>query len=427
MARGAIVLILFAFCVCLSCLSSSAVGSGVFYACSDGTMTPGEFDFKKCLNFDLNDILSGTGAVTGIDTGVDEDEDEDEDASKTQGTGATDLLVPKGAEEDADAEFLDFFDKADTENLSGKGVMVSGSKTQVECAKICYNEEVEMTSADDTCNGFVSDGFSRCILFPSNSRVTGSELSGKRKSYILKEGRDGNKIIVYNAQKFASAEFFNGRPGTVGFPVSKAKKRFHDCSNNNINGMLSGFRLDNLGKPTAANATKYKYRYNCLMNPNITRGSRRSSSWVGAWDTSTCGGDGKSWSGGKSTRAANWRFLGQLPMDCGDKFISKWYMQTNGTDQESGKDLGNYDMKVTYTCTNEETSDSSLCVDKSTVDVGGERCTISEFQKQKVQCPTGMAITNLEMGNGSTKYRCCPRPNFSKDGTVIDQGSSGGL
>ena len=162
-----------------------------------------------------------------------------------------------------------------------------------------------------------------------------------------------------------------------------------------INGMLSGFRLDNLGKPSASNATKFKYRYNCLMNPNITRGGSRSSSWVGAWDISTCGGKKKSWSGGKSTRAANWRFLAQLPMDCGDNFISKWNMETNGTDQESGKDLGNYDMKVNYTCTNEETSDSSLCVEKSTVDVGGERCTISEFQKQNVQCPTGMAITKV--------------------------------
>ena len=233
MARGAVVLILFAFCVCLSCLSSSAVGSGLFYACSDGTMTPGEFDFKKCLNFDINDIFSGTEAVTGLDTGV--DEDEDEDTSKTQETGATGLLVPRGEEDDTDAEFLDFFDKGDTENLSGKGVMVSGSKSQVECAKICYNEEVEMTSADDTCNGFVSDGFSRCILFPSNIRVTGSVLPGKRKSYTLKEGRDGNQIIVYNAQKFASAEFYDGRPGTVGFPRSKAKKRFHDCNNDNIN------------------------------------------------------------------------------------------------------------------------------------------------------------------------------------------------
>ena len=163
------------------------------------------------------------------------------------------------------------------------------------------------------------------------------------------------------------------------------------------------------------------------MNPNITRGGNRSSSWVGAWDISTCGGEKKKSSGGKSTRAANWRFLAQLPMDCGDKFISKWNMETNGPDQESGKDLGNYDMKVNYTCTNEETSDSSLCVEQSTVDVGGDRCTISEFQKQNVQCPTGMAITNLEIGNGSTKYRCCPRPDFSKDVTVIDQGSAGCL
>lgn len=74
MAQGAIVLLLFAFMMCLSCLSSSAVGTGVFYACSDGTMSPGDFDFKKCINFGFGDVLSGTEAITGLDVATDDPE-----------------------------------------------------------------------------------------------------------------------------------------------------------------------------------------------------------------------------------------------------------------------------------------------------------------------------------------------------------------
>ena len=74
MAQGAIILLLFAFMMCLSCLSSSAVGTGVFYACSDGTMSPGDFDFSKCTNFGLSDVVSGTEAITGLDVGSDDPE-----------------------------------------------------------------------------------------------------------------------------------------------------------------------------------------------------------------------------------------------------------------------------------------------------------------------------------------------------------------
>lgn len=417
MARGAIVLILFAFCVCLSCLSSSAVGSGIFYACSDGTMSPGEFDFNKCLDFGLSDISSGTGAVTGLDIG----DDKADDTPKSQNTGSVDLLVPSGVfgNEDADVEFLDYFDRGSDENLNGKGVTIPGSKSKIECAKICYNEEVEMPSAGETCNGFVSDGFSRCILFPSNSRVSGSKLIKGRKSYVLKEGRDGNPIITYNTQKFHSRTFFDGHPATVGFPKGDAKRNFPDCSNDNVNGMLTGFKLESLGKPTAQNVQQMRYSYTCLMNEDIKAERNRTSGWVGAWDTSTCGGKKKKWSGGKSTRAASWKPLAQAPIDCGNKFINKWFMQTstdNGTED--------YDLRVDYKCTKQETSDASSCVDKSTADVGGERCRISEFKSQNVQCPSGMAITKLVIGNGKTTYRCCPRPDLRKDGTVVDKGSS---
>ena len=90
MAQGAVILILFAFCICLSCISSSAVGSGVFYACSDGTMSPGEFDFNKCLNFGTDDILQGTEEITGIYIGGEVSEVPD------LSSGASDSLVPDG-------------------------------------------------------------------------------------------------------------------------------------------------------------------------------------------------------------------------------------------------------------------------------------------------------------------------------------------
>jgi len=144
MAQGAIILLLFAFMMCLSCLSSSAAGSGIFYACSDGTMSPDEFDFKKCINFGISDILGGTEAITGLDVGSEE---------PTQLVSEEgDLLVPASLadEEDPNETYYDFFGTGKSQNLSGLGVIAASATSKTDCARICYENEVPMRGRGPT-------------------------------------------------------------------------------------------------------------------------------------------------------------------------------------------------------------------------------------------------------------------------------------
>ena len=192
MAQGAVVLIIFAFCICLSCISSSAVGSGVFYACSDGTMSPGQFDFNKCLNFGADDVLQGTDALTGLDLSGDVS---DEPASVDLTGGASESLVPSGPvdidEASGDADYLDFFGQGSKEYIDGQGTLATGVNTKAACARVCYNDEVPMKDELDKCMGFVSDGRGRCILYPSQDKVRGTNLPGRENSYVLKRPKDG--------------------------------------------------------------------------------------------------------------------------------------------------------------------------------------------------------------------------------------------
>jgi hypothetical protein len=227
MAQGAVMLMLFAFMMCLSCLSSSAIGSGVFYACTDGTMSPGDFDIKKCTNFGFNDIIQGTETITGVDTSIDTSEDIVVDPG-------TDLLVvgrPLGLDdEDPNATFLDFFGNGKIQQPSGLGTVAHSVTSKAECAKICYENEVEMLGEGLECNGFVSDGFSKCILYPNPDTLDGSSLSDGEKSYGLKVTRTGEKFVPFSVLKFDTdlvtdrkdaGTHTNGEYGTTSFMGDK--------------------------------------------------------------------------------------------------------------------------------------------------------------------------------------------------------------
>lgn len=439
MAQGAIVLILFAFCVCLSCISSSAVGSGVFYACSDGTMTPGEFDFNKCLNFGLNDITSGTEAVTGLDVS---DENEPPEPSEPSDTFGSESLVPDSPEGynavEADAEFLDFFERVGTERLQGQPTLVPGATTKIQCAKICYNEEKALRVDGDQCNGFVSDGFNRCLLYPSTSTVEGSTLDGRERSYVLKYNRDGGNIVEYKTMTFDTATFNDGGPWNPGKNTSTwpncqtYKSRENDRPERDLNGLLTGFKVK-------AKSGHYMFRYTCLMNDGITAGDgphgtpahgsgqapTTTSGHIRQGGNRYCGGKKKNHFWEDNRYGSDWNHVSQLPADCGDTFIKQLFLSADQT-QHNGL------MSMQTWCTDQETSDSSECKEFKETPPPGETCNISSYTKYHAKCPSNMAITKIVFGSegadlGAISYRCCPKPDPNAQAAVSQSDRDRGL
>ena len=376
MAQGAIILLLFAFMMCLSCLSSSAVGTGVFYACSDGTMSPGDFDFSKCTNFGLSDVVSGTEAITGLDVGSDDPE------PTTTSSPESLTLVPTGPveEEDPNATYLDFFGAGSTGRLSGLGV-VAGATSKTECAKICYNNEVPMRGEGEECNGFVSDGFSKCILYPTPDTIAGVSLPTGEKSYGLKATRNGQTFNTFSSQNFETAY------STKGGPKQYGNNHDVECVSGNKKGALTSFRWQNSGNNT-------RNLYSCLMGDFGGIESEQSTPQDLSGSTHKCSKDRNEF--GYLAR----NNIGLV--DCGDQFIHRWKLN-----QQSNS------MNISFNCTRDETSDSSACVDLETDGSYGRGCNTGELLNTNVACPNNMALTRFNWSNGKIQYRCCPKPAAS--------------
>jgi hypothetical protein len=396
MAQGAIVLLLFAFMMCLSCLSSSAVGTGVFYACSDGTMSPGDFDFKKCTNFGFGDVLSGTEAITGLDVSTDDPEPTTTSESLT--------LVPTGLEEEVDpnATYLDFFGAGTTGKLSGLGV-VAGATSKTECAKICYNNEVPMRGEGEECNGFVSDGFSKCVLYPSPDTVAGVSLPTSEKSYALKASRSGQSFIAFSKQNFVT-DFVNdglsgedGSNGDFGTTSFMGANTDVTCEKDGTFGLLSGFKSTMQGG-------KVGFQYSCLLGDSVQVKPSVETTKGNQGQRNSCGGKQQpSWS---RFNGSDIGFLRNHEVNCLNSFIQSW-----GVRQEGGWKNGT--MKVRFNCTRLETPDTTECIDNETDGDFGERpCKLSNLRNSQVQCPTNMALTQFRINypSGKISYRCCPKP-----------------
>ena len=375
MAQGAVMLMLFAFMMCLSCLSSSAVGSGVFYACSDGTMSPGDFDINKCTNFGFNDILQGTGAVTGTSTTVDTSP-----ATSVVTDGG--LLVPGSAEdEDPNATFLDFFGTGKTETLTGLGV-VAAATSKTDCAKICYNNEVQMRGEGEECNGFVSDGFSKCVLYPTNVTNSGSSLQSGEKSYGLKNSRSGMAFNIFTTKGFETGYADKGDLSKYG--------NLHDieCEEGNEKGALTSFRWQNSGQ-------RVRNLYSCMMGdfgpPQSEQQTTQGSS--GGFDKLTVDGVGL--------------------VDCGNQFIHRWKLKQWGTQAN-----------IAFNCTRDETSDSSRCVDLETNRYSGTGASTTDLSNMNVQCPNNTALTQFNWVDGKIVYRCCPKPTSSAATRSVSRANS---
>ena len=362
MAQGAVMLMLFAFMMCLSCLSSSAVGSGVFYACSDGTMSPGDFDINKCTNFGFNDILQGTGAVTGTSTTVDT-------SAATSVVTDGGLLVPASTDdEDPNATFLDFFSSGRNQSLTGLAV-VAAATSKTDCAKICYNDEVPMRGESDVCNGFVSDGFSRCMLYPSNDPVSGGSLESGEKSYSLKRPKDGGSSFnLFKSVQKETAYRLDG--GTLQF----AGQHDVNCVDTNQNGLMTNFSFNPRG-------SQVNVDYTCLFSDTIKLSNP-------SYTTTTPQVDG------------NFTHLSPLDINCGNNFINRWKVESEGTD-----------IKVKYTCTTNRTSDASGCDTSTTSGDFGVAAKAGAMSSARVRCPANKALTQFKWtGDGTISYTCCPKP-----------------
>ena len=388
MAQGAIILILFAFCVCLSCISSSAVGSGVFYACSDGTMSPGEFDFNKCLNFGTDDVLQGTDALTGLNLS---DDSSDEPASTDLMGGASDTLVPDGPvdidEASGDAEFLDFFGQASKEYIDGQGTLATGVNTKAACARACYNDEVPMKDELDKCMGFISDGRSRCILYPSQDKVTGTNLPGREKSYTLKRPKDG-AVTFHTFNKKALQTNFQLDGGPKEF-AGGGRSHDVDCKDpqTGAHGLMTGFKFNPRG-------TDVNVAYSCLFNTAIKPGRQNETKHSSSGSTHECGG---------ARNEFGYMAAGEQPgnVSCGNNFITRWKVR-----QWSNS------MAIDYNCSNQPTADPLECEENLETDGNfGRACTAGSMANHPVRCPANKALTSFRWnGDGKIVFTCCPKP-----------------
>lgn len=412
MAQGAVLLILFAFMMCLSCLSSSAVGSGVFYACSDGTMSPGEFDLKKCLNFGISDVVSATEEITGLETTTVEPADA---APSELGS----LIPDRPADlddENPDNTYLDFFGAGKTARISGVPVVATAS-SKAECARICYNSEVPMNGEGEQCNGFVSDGFSRCILYPSSDVIAGTTLPKDQRSYVLKNARSGQQSISFAKQNFVTDFVQDSKGGErdtngdYGTPAFMGYNTDVTCEKDGTNGLLTGFR-------SAVRGGNVGFRYSCLLSDTVQRKPGVTTNATNQGQRNSCGGKQK---GRRRHNGSDIGFLNQHEVDCLDSFIQSW-----GVRPEGGWKNGS--MRVKYTCTNLETPDAAECQDLETEgNFGGRPCRLSNLRNSPVQCPANMALTQFRINHPSGKisYRCCPKP--AEGGTTTYSRSSSAL
>ena len=395
MAQGAVILILFAFCICLSCISSSAVGSGVFYACSDGTMSPGEFDFNKCLNFGTDDILQGTEEITGIDIGGEVSEDS---TLPDLSGGASDSLVPDGPvdldEASGDAEFLDFFGKSSKEYIDGTGTLATGISTKAACARTCYEDTVTMKDELDKCMGFISDGRGRCILYPSQDKMRGTTLPGREKSYTLKRPKDGAvSFHTFNKKSLQTIYGPNGGPKQFS---NSGHSHDVDCKDpeTGADGLMTGFKFN----PRGGNIN---VAYSCLFNRAITRDSQNSTPHGKSGSDHGCG------SSTHNNEFQYMTFLGDA--NCGNNFLVRWKHRQ-----------WSQSMAMDFNCSKQETADPLECEDLETDGNFDRACNASDMAPYPVRCPANKALTRFGWnGGGKITFTCCPKPAPGMTESVI--------
>jgi len=365
MARESITLILFVFIMCLSSLCSSALGGGLFYACSDGTMDLQKFELSKCSNFGIEDVKT-------VVTGGDSEKKDDENATALTTTEVGDGLIPSQPIDDEAADpnltFLDYFNK-DRQQIAGVGVS-AGASNAAECARKCFSDEVAMTNESEKCQGFVSDDSTYCMLYPSID-VGNGEVHSRHSAFRLKERKGGGGAIT---------QFTTERRSTAytpdGGPVEYGNKHDIRCDG----GALSEFKFNKMGD-------KVNNTYACL----------KSAVFGGATAKST-----QNDASGPYTRTRgrnDMYYMDRHDINCGSNFLSQWKLNQ-----------WSRSMRVDFACTSTRTPDESSCEGLSTTVPIGKTKQVSTWAGSHVKCPANKLLTQWKYNGNTIDYTCCPKP-----------------
>jgi hypothetical protein len=374
MARQAVTLIIFLFIACLSSLCSSALGGGVFYACSDGTLKPSKFDIKKCLNFGIKDIeavVSGDIKESGEESS-DLSGDTNESGEKSSdlsgdSTGGDGLIPDAPVDDDAadpNLDYLDYFNRS-RNRFSGNGVVTSASNA-AECAKICFNDEVDMLNEGEKCQGFLSDDGSYCKLYPTIDSTTG-EINSQHKAYRLKEGKEGGGAIVGYSTTRGNTNF-----ASDGGPKYYGGRHDVNCPS----GALSSFKFNKVG-------TQVNNSFTCV-NSTALGGATGKQTPVNA--------------SGKKKGRNDMYWIDRHDINCGNNFLRQWRL-----------DQWSRSMRVNYQCTTAETSDPNGC---ESLSAGGysRHPHVGTWKGDEVKCPANKLLTQWKYDGDKINYRCCPKP-----------------
>jgi hypothetical protein len=298
---------------------------------------------------------------------------------------------------------LDFFGTGKIQQPSGLGTVAHSVTNKAECAKIGYENEVEMKGEGLECNGFVSDGFSKCILYPTPDTVAGSSLTDGEKSYGLKVTRTGSKFVPFSVQNFTTdlvADSYgrsSGANGEYGTPWAMGPATTMECKKDGNNGLLTGFIVNK-------QAGKVGFGYTCLMTGGVTPGNAKTTKSTRQGQRNSCGGKSK----GKKHDGSDIGYLDKHEVSCINKFINSWTVIPTGGHK-------NGSMSVKFDCTNMETPDPTACEDFETDgDFGSRPCYLSNLHgsEHRVRCPVNTALTQFRINSpaGKISYRCCPKP-----------------
>jgi hypothetical protein len=365
MARQATTLVLFLFIMCLCSLCLAALGGGVFYACSDGTMNPSEFDFKKCGNFGIKD-------VEAVVTGDIKETSEVESTETSDDFSSGDGLIPDQPVDDEAADpnlnFLDYFNR-DRKKFSGDGVVASATNA-AECAKICFNDEIDMPNESEKCQGFVSDDSTYCKLYPTIDSMDG-EIHSQHKAYRLKENKEsGGRVVQYTTTRNSTGY------GPDGGTKEYGNRHDLDCG---VNGALTSFKFNKSGN-------QVNNSFTCAKSEALG-GSTSKMTEVNA--------------SGKSGGRNDMYYIDRHDINCGDNFLSQWKLA------QWSKSI-----RVHYSCTTSKTPRPDEC-EELTASGYSRNSHVGTWRGNEVKCPANKLLTQWKYSNDSVTYRCCPKPTHS--------------
>lgn len=362
----AVTLIIFLFMMCLSCICLGALGGGVFYACSDGTMKPDEFDLKKCANFGIKDVQSVISGDIKDTTDLTQDTESNGGLIPDQAIG--DGLISDQPIDDEAADpnlnFLDYF-KQDRNAFSGTGVSVT-AQNAAECAKICFSDDIDMPNEGEKCQGFVSDDGTYCKLYPTVDSVDGA-IHSRHKAYRLKEGKEGGgTIAAYNTTRHATEYGPDGGPKQYG--------NRHDvrCSG----GALSSFKFNKVGD-------QVNNSFVCVNSDGLVAGTEKRTPHNAS---------------GKKKGRNDMYYIDRHDVNCGNHFLKQWKLN-----QWSSS------MQVVYTCSNATTPRPPEC---ESLKAGGttHHPHVGTWKGDEIKCPANKLLTQWKYTDGGVDYTCCPKP-----------------